>query len=199
MAHGAESANLEVYNTIFWNNIDDHEWTCMTCSIDNPVTPTTLPGSGNVQWPEYLEMLNGSYGGHFSETVVVGPVMADHPICKPLEGKTFEMPERSVCDECPLAREKKAAGGEIKRTLDAVDCDHEAPWSDTRCFMEQGYLCLGPVTLAGCAHKEGGNGNGVTVPRCIKGHMPCRGCFGPIRKGANPMVDMMSAISSIGL
>jgi F420-non-reducing hydrogenase small subunit len=39
----------------------------------------------------------------------------------------------------------------------------------------------------------------VTVPRCIKGYMPCRGCFGPIRKGANPMVDMMSAISSIGL
>jgi len=116
-----------------------------------------------------------------------------------LEGKTFEMPERSVCDECPLAREKKAAGGEIKRTLDSVECDHEAPWSETRCFMEQGYLCLGPVTLAGCAHKEGGNGNGVTVPRCIKGHMPCRGCFGPIRKGANPMVDMMSAISSIGL
>ena len=47
--------------------------------------------AGNVQWPEYLEMLNGSYGGHFSETVVVGPVMADHPICKPLEGKTFEV------------------------------------------------------------------------------------------------------------
>jgi F420-non-reducing hydrogenase small subunit len=37
------------------------------------------------------------------------------------------------------------------------------------------------------------------APRCIKGHMPCRGCFGPIRKGANPMVDMMGAISSIGL
>ena len=64
--------------------------------------------------------------------------------------------------------------------------------------MEQGYLCLGPVTLAGCGHKEG-NGDGVTVPRCIKGYMPCRGCFGPIRKGANPLVDMMTAISSIGL
>jgi len=52
VAHGMESANLEVYNTIFWNNIDDHEWTPMTCSIDNPGTPGTLPGSGNVQWPE---------------------------------------------------------------------------------------------------------------------------------------------------
>lgn len=47
--------------------------------------------AGNVQWPEYLEMFNGSYGGHFSETVAIGPVMADHPICKPLEGKTFHV------------------------------------------------------------------------------------------------------------
>jgi F420-non-reducing hydrogenase small subunit len=29
--------------------------------------------------------------------------------------------------------------------------------------------------------------------------MPCRGCFGPIRKDSNPMVDMMGALSSIGL
>jgi F420-non-reducing hydrogenase small subunit len=33
----------------------------------------------------------------------------------------------------------------------------------------------------------------------IKGFMPCRGCFGPIRKGANPQVEMMGALSSIGL
>jgi F420-non-reducing hydrogenase small subunit len=40
---------------------------------------------------------------------------------------------------------------------------------------------------------------GVKVPRCVKGYMPCRGCFGPIRKGANPLVDMMGAVTSIGL
>jgi F420-non-reducing hydrogenase small subunit len=116
-----------------------------------------------------------------------------------LEGKEFKLEERSVCDECPLKREKKASGGEIKRTLDSVEFDQAGPWENTRCFMEQGYLCLGPVTLAGCGNKEGKNGDSVTVPRCIKGMMPCRGCFGPIRKGANPLVDMMTAISSIGL
>ncbi len=115
-----------------------------------------------------------------------------------LEGKEFKLEERSVCDECPVKREKKASGGEIKRTLDSLEFKQGEPWENTRCYMEQGYLCLGPVTLAGCGHKEG-NGDGVTVPRCIKGYMPCRGCFGPIRKGANPLVDMMSAISSIGL
>ena len=114
-----------------------------------------------------------------------------------LEGKEFKMEERSVCDECPTKREKKAAGGEIKRPLEDMTFDQDGPWENTRCYMEQGYLCLGPVTRSGCAQsmEEGEE----KVPRCIKGYMPCRGCFGPIRKGANPLVDMMGALSSIGL
>jgi F420-non-reducing hydrogenase small subunit len=112
-----------------------------------------------------------------------------------LEGKPFEMEERSVCDTCPTKREKKAAeGAVIKRPLDDVEFDPD-DWENTRCYMEQGYLCQGPVTKAGCATKEE---DGTTVPRCVKGYMTCRGCFGPIRKGANPMVDMMGALSSIG-
>ncbi len=51
VAHGDESAGLRVENTLFWTNIDDHEYTPITCSIGNPGTPTTLSGSGNVQWP----------------------------------------------------------------------------------------------------------------------------------------------------
>src|SRR5690606_20322029 len=51
VAHGPESAGLTVRNTIFWNNVSAHEWTPMTCSIGNPGSPATLPGSGNVQWP----------------------------------------------------------------------------------------------------------------------------------------------------
>ena len=63
---------------------------------------------------------------------------------------------------------------------------------DSRCFMELGYLCLGPVTKSGC-------GGDDKTPRCIRAVMPCRGCFGPIRPGANPMVEMMGALSTIGL
>jgi len=114
-----------------------------------------------------------------------------------LEGKEFKMEERSVCDECPTKREKKAAGGEIKRPLENMTFDQEGPWENTRCYMEQGFLCLGPVTKSGCAQSM--DGEGEKVPRCIKGYMPCRGCFGPIRKGSNPLVDMMGALSSIGL
>jgi F420-non-reducing hydrogenase small subunit len=114
-----------------------------------------------------------------------------------LEGKPFEMEERSVCDECPTKREKKASGGDLKRPIEPLDVKVGEPWENTRCYMEQGYLCLGPVTKSGCAkaYAEGEE----KVPRCIVGHMPCRGCFGPIRKGANPLVDMMGAVSSIGL
>jgi type 1 glutamine amidotransferase len=47
--------------------------------------------AGNVQWPEYLEMFNGSYGGHFSDTIAVVPITTDHPICRPLGGETFHV------------------------------------------------------------------------------------------------------------
>ena len=115
-----------------------------------------------------------------------------------LSGKPFELPERSVCDECPVKREKKASGGAIDRPLRAVEFKQDEPWENTRCFMEQGILCLGPVTRAGCGAGSDAEG-GAKVPRCVKGYMPCRGCFGPIRKGANPLVDMMGALTSIGL
>ena len=107
-----------------------------------------------------------------------------------IEGKPFSLPERSVCDDCPTKREKKAITA-VKRPLESV-VPLTQRIEDTRCLMELGYLCLGPATKSGCGGSE-------KTPRCIKGYMPCRGCFGPIRKGANPMVDMMGALSSIGL
>jgi F420-non-reducing hydrogenase small subunit len=108
-----------------------------------------------------------------------------------LEGKPFEIPERSVCDDCPVRREEKAVA-KLKRPLEPVTFTPGQKFEEIRCFMEQGYLCLGPVTRAGCGGDE-------KIPRCIKAYMTCRGCFGPIRKGANPMIDMMGALSSIGL
>lgn len=110
-----------------------------------------------------------------------------------LQGKTsWSLPERSVCDTCPVIREKKSGGGPVKRWLENMPFNPEEGLDKMRCINEVGYLCQGPVTLAGCAGKTG-------VPRCIQGRTPCRGCFGPIRKGAQPMVEMMGALSSVGL
>jgi len=127
----------------------------------------------------------------------MNPAMIVDALTSLLEGKPFELAERSVCDDCPMKREKKAGGGEVKRPLEDAQFDREGPWENSRCLMEQGYLCLGPVTRSGCATSQ--EEGGPPVPRCIQGYMPCRGCFGPIRAKANPLVDMMGALSSIGL
>jgi F420-non-reducing hydrogenase small subunit len=119
------------------------------------------------------------------------PSMFAAAILHLLKGTPFELDQKSVCDQCPTKREKKAVS-ELKRPLESVEGVGE-PLDQVRCFMEQGFLCLGPATRAGCGGMEGG------VPRCISAYMPCRGCFGPLQKTANPMVDMMGALSTIGL
>lgn len=118
------------------------------------------------------------------------PELVADAIIALLEGKPFSLPERSVCDDCPTKREKKADIS-LRRPLEYI-VPPDKKVEESRCFMEMGFLCLGPVTKSGCGGHE-------KIPRCIKGRMPCRGCFGPIRKGANPMVEMMGALTSIGL
>ncbi|MBI5082801.1 MAG: methyl viologen-reducing hydrogenase [Chloroflexi bacterium] len=108
-----------------------------------------------------------------------------------LKGTPFAVAEKSVCDSCPTIREKKAVGT-LKRPLEPIEGAGE-PLNNVRCLMEQGFLCLGPATRAGCGGMDGG------APRCIKAYMPCRGCYGPLQLDANPMVDMMGALSTIGL
>lgn len=125
----------------------------------------------------------------------MNPVIILDALTALLQGKPFALPERSVCDDCPARRERKSEVG-LRRPLQSAEFV-PGDYTKLRCFNEQGILCLGPVTRAGCGRQA--DGAGQRVPRCIKGFMPCRGCFGPIRKGANPMVDMMGALSSIGL
>ena len=96
-----------------------------------------------------------------------------------------------VCDTCPTIREKKAISA-LKRPLEPIEGVGE-PLDQVRCLMEQGFLCLGPATRAGCGGLESG------APRCIRAYMPCRGCFGPLSGNANPMVDMVGALASVGL
>lgn len=119
------------------------------------------------------------------------PEMVAGALTALLEGKPYTVSGKSVCDECPTRREKKAVST-LKRRLEAPDFVPGKPLSEMRCLMEQGYLCLGPATRGGCGGHDG-------TPRCIRAYMPCEGCFGPLSEKANPMVDMMGALSSIGL
>ncbi len=119
------------------------------------------------------------------------PEMVAEALTALLTGKPFSLSTRSVCDECPTKREKKAVSA-LRRRYEAPEFKPGAPLSEMRCLMEQGFLCVGPATRAGCGGSAG-------VPRCIRANMPCEGCFGPLSDTANPMVDMMGALSSIGL
>jgi F420-non-reducing hydrogenase small subunit len=119
------------------------------------------------------------------------PEMVTDALLALLGGKPFTLPTKSVCDDCPTRREKKAVST-LKRRLESAQFTPGQPLSEMRCLMEQGFMCLGPATRTGCGGKDG-------VPRCIRAYMPCEGCFGPLSDKANPMVDMMGALSSIGL
>ncbi|MGQ9565454.1 MAG: oxidoreductase [Candidatus Bathyarchaeales archaeon] len=86
-------------------------------------------------------------------------------------------PNKSVCDECPRKREKKRIS-KIYRVYE------KTPEPDL-CVLEQGILCMGPATRAGCG------------AQCLKVDMPCTGCGGPCPGEMEQGAAMMSALASI--
>ena len=98
---------------------------------------------------------------------------------KPLPPKgTILALAKTMCDECPRKRPEKIVVDEM-RSVDYTDLDPD------KCFLEQGILCLGPATRAGCDSK------------CMKANMPCRGCMGPTDAVIDQGASMLSAFASI--
>ncbi len=110
-----------------------------------------------------------------------------------LENRAPVLPTKSVCDTCPTKREGKGEVNKIKRFITNAEFTPGEPIEEMRCLLEQGYLCLGPVTAAGCAKAHS------DAPSCISARVPCRGCFGPVRGDGNQMFDMMNALASNGI
>ncbi len=72
---------------------------------------------------------------------------------------------KSLCEECELNSTKPDEGIRIKQFKRPPEVDRIDP---NQCLLVQGLICLGPVTRGGCG------------ALCIKGNMPCTGCFGPL-------------------
>jgi F420-non-reducing hydrogenase small subunit len=96
----------------------------------------------------------------------------------PLPG-TVLAPEAALCEECPRRETRKE--GRMSRVVRP----HEVLADPELCFLEQGMLCLGLATRAGC---------GAT---CIAANAPCRGCFGPAPGLLDPATEAVSAIASL--
>jgi len=85
---------------------------------------------------------------------------------------------KTLCDTCERIKEEK----KIPR-FKRLHLTSPNEVDQKKCFLEQGIICVGPITRSGCGN------------RCINAQMPCRGCFGP-----SPYVTDMGAkfVSALG-
>jgi F420-non-reducing hydrogenase small subunit len=95
----------------------------------------------------------------------------------PQAGSVIGASDRALCDDCRRTKgEKKIA--KFHRPYQILS-------DPKRCLLEQGLLCMGPVTLSGC---------GV---RCPDSNMGCRGCYGPLPKVRDHGARFLSALASV--
>lgn len=93
---------------------------------------------------------------------------------------TVLAPDHALCEECPRkdSRPEKLLVKEFTRP-------HQVVADQQTCLLAQGLVCLGPGTRAGC--------NAL----CIRGNMPCTGCFGATSRVRDYGAKALSAIASV--
>jgi F420-non-reducing hydrogenase small subunit len=87
--------------------------------------------------------------------------------------------DKTLCDECD--RERVEKGRRIEKIYQA----YEIKADPKKCLLDQGIICIGPATRAGCGSM------------CPKANMPCRGCMGPTKAVMDQGGSMLSALSSL--
>ncbi len=104
-------------------------------------------------------------------------------IIKLVENKDITLSEKNMCATCPI-RESLGINSQIKISKinpkpEEINLDEEV----SKCFLEDGILCLGPITRDGCEHK------------CITIGLPCEGCMGPVSKDfTSNLINFLSLI-----
>ncbi len=94
-----------------------------------------------------------------------------------ISGKPFDLPNKTVCDQCPRERKEK----KIKKFFRT----YEGHIDPTDCILDQGYLCLGFATIGLCG------------AQCPTANTPCKGCFGPPPNIKDHGAKIISALGAI--
>jgi len=99
----------------------------------------------------------------------------------PPKGSVIGVNPKTVCDECERTKSDDKKVKEFKRPhlVNPEDIDQE------KCLLEQGIICNGPATRAGC---------GALCPQVNLG---CRGCYGPAEGIKDMGGKLAGAIGSI--
>lgn len=100
----------------------------------------------------------------------------------PAKGSVVGVYPKTVCDQCPKVR--------LNTKVKAFHRPHMIIPDPERCYLEQGLICAGPATRAGCNKPD-------HSPLCISAEMPCRGCYGPPEGVLDQGAKLLSALASI--
>ena len=90
------------------------------------------------------------------DRMIEGLFLSDEAV----EPGTVFAEEKGVCAECGRRR--------LHRPLNEIKRFHAAQSDSEICLLDQGIVCLGPVTRGGCGAV------------CLKANRPCTGCAGPL-------------------
>jgi F420-non-reducing hydrogenase small subunit len=101
-----------------------------------------------------------------------------------LENKEIILPEKNVCSSCELRGKN---GNKFKKSINRImpnNGEINKENEERHCFLEDGILCLGPITRDGCECE------------CIKFGIPCEGCMGPITEDfTSNAINFLSSIN----
>lgn len=151
-----------------------------TLTNDSKIIPSEVPQlTEHVEYLEHLIKVDYKIPG-----CPPVPTMIKNTLIAILENREPEHPTKNLCSECEKKHENMLIPTKEFLTFQVV-APHQVEYNENLCFLEQGILCIGFATRAGC---EG---------RCVNSNLPCRGCMGPLEKEMDQGCASISGLASI--